>query len=172
MTSEPGQGSTFSVTLPLAFDATDSTPSIVKKDNLLRFGDMDFLQESRILIVDDESDICQLIVSAFKGTREVIVMSADSQEKAIDYLKMYDFDWIVSDLRMPFYSGLDLYEWISSNQPQLKNKFVMITGESEQSPLSKSIEELDIPVIRKPFSILKLIEAMKSLHRDLSSSLN
>ncbi len=164
--SEPGVGSVFTVILPRLIHSDPSLEPPIESEKisekLLRHGNMEFLQGKKILIVDDESDICQMIVSAFKGMPDIVVMSAYSQEKAIDLLKMYRFDWVVSDLRMPFYSGIDLYDWICSNQVYLKEKFLLITGESELSSLSKSVEELKIPIIRKPFSITKLIQAMES----------
>ena len=161
--SDMGIGTIFTVTLPRFIEVENPSISVSLPEVPLQLRDMDFLEGTKILVVDDEPDICQMMIGAFKRASKVSVLSASSQEKAIDLLKMYRFDWVVSDLRMPFYTGIDLYDWISSNQPYLKDHFLLITGESELSPLSKSIEELQIPIVRKPFSMMKFLDTMQSI---------
>jgi PAS domain S-box-containing protein len=161
--SEPGVGTVFIVTLPRMAAALEAPLSVEVMDVPAKTNHFDFLQKAKILIVDDESDICQMVVSALQIAHSTSIHTAYNHEKAVDLLKMYRFDWIISDLRMPFYSGLDLYEWVSSNQSYLKDRFVLITGESELSPLSKAVSDLKLQVVRKPFSIVKLLKIMKSL---------
>ncbi|MES2310514.1 MAG: ATP-binding protein [Verrucomicrobiota bacterium] len=163
VSSEPGVGSVFMVTLPRVHEGRIVLPTAEVIPPLFKSDDMEFLQKKKILIVDDESDICQMVVTALQGLNSTSVHAAYNYEKAVDLMKMYRFDWVISDLRMPFYSGLDLYEWMTSNQPHLKDRFVLITGESEHSPLSKAVLEAKIQVIRKPFSIVKLLRLLKTL---------
>lgn len=151
------EGTTFTVTLPRHLSAISGVPPLIKKEKNL---DMSFMSQARILVVDDEADICQMVDSMLRSFRVESVMSAHDHERAIDLLKMYSFDWIVSDLRMPHFNGIDLYEWIINNLPRMKNRFILITGESEHSPLSRTSIQWGIPIIRKPFSSRDLAQIL------------
>jgi len=160
VSSDRQTGTTFSIVLPRD---TEENQNALAEQPMLKTSDLDFLQGARILIVDDEPDICLMIQSALSHLNDTIILMAYSQEKAIDLLKMYRVDWVISDLRMPFYNGVDLYDWVIANQPRLKDHFLLITGESDHSSLSKAVQESGLPVLRKPFSILRLAKTLKTI---------
>ena len=60
-----------------------------------------------VLIVDDDSDICQLLSRWFVAEGDRITR-AESAEMALNLLAGKKCDLVVSDVRMPRMSGIDL----------------------------------------------------------------
>jgi CheY-like chemotaxis protein len=58
---------------------------------------------------------------------------------------------------MPGFDGFELFAWICRHRPELRDKFMFITGDSGSAELDGRIEALRVPVLRKPFSIEDLL---------------
>ncbi|MCB0421835.1 MAG: response regulator [Bdellovibrionales bacterium] len=71
------------------------------------------ISQIKILIVDDEEDILEILENAFQmfGFQ---VKTALSGNKAIEILKSYPADTVISDIRMPDGDGLVLLDYIKS----------------------------------------------------------
>lgn len=63
-------------------------------------------EASRVLVVDDETDILSALQSFLSGALGVEVITADSGAKALDILAKTPVDLIISDYRMPTMDGL------------------------------------------------------------------
>jgi YesN/AraC family two-component response regulator len=72
-----------------------------------------------VLFIDDESMWLEAIRLSLKGEKFKI-MTADGGEEAMKKLERKKPDLIMSDVRMPFMNGFDLYEKIKGN-PKFKN---------------------------------------------------
>ncbi len=81
--------------------------------------------DATILIVDDEPSVCQLLSD--KLTKEGLrCQSCSSAEEAVRIAGETVFDVIISDLRLPGMSGLDLLEVVHQKYPQCA--FLIVTG--------------------------------------------
>src|SRR3954451_25264481 len=78
----------------------------------------------RLLIVDDEPDMLDLLDRVFR--REYEVLRAQSVEEALTRFEKGPLDVIVADRRMPRRSGLELLEIAAQRQPQAVR--VLLTG--------------------------------------------
>lgn len=76
---------------------------------------------AKILLVDDESDIV-FIMKRFLETREFIVDSFTSPVQALEHFKKNskDYSIVVSDIRMPGLTGIELLEEIKKIAPEVK----------------------------------------------------
>src|SRR5439155_506009 len=61
----------------------------------------------RVLAVDDNSSLLRFLVSAFNASG-CAVTAAPTAEEALDRIEADAFDLVVSDIKMPGLSGLDL----------------------------------------------------------------
>jgi CheY-like chemotaxis protein len=71
-----------------------------------------------ILFIDDESSWLEAIQLAVTD-KSVTIMTAASGEEALQKIHQHTPDLILSDVRMPFMNGFDLFEKIRSN-PQYR----------------------------------------------------
>ena len=80
---------------------------------------------ARILIVDDERSIRELL-EIFLRKEGYEVQKAQSVTEALDLIKSTEFDLIVSDIRMPEMSGIDLLRHVRSNN--FNGQFILLTA--------------------------------------------
>jgi two-component system cell cycle response regulator CpdR len=73
-------------------------------------------ETSRILIVDDEPQIRELLALAFEDAGYA-VRTAGSGRDAIVLCAEESFDFVLSDVMMPEMDGHELTQWIAINRP-------------------------------------------------------
>jgi CheY-like chemotaxis protein len=116
---------------------------------------------SRVLVVDDESIIAQLIADVLGG-EGFEVDTAPHGLAALDRLANRTYDIILSDLRMPELDGLGLFREIEQRYPQMLRRFVFITGTSEHTDYQGFIDDVKVPVLTKPFDMMNLVRVVRS----------
>ena len=72
--------------------------------------------EKKILVVDDEAEICEMFTDAF-GEEGYTVISAESAEKALELLTAEQCLVMFLDLNLPGMNGLDLCKKIKADFP-------------------------------------------------------
>jgi two-component system response regulator HydG len=72
----------------------------------------------RILIVDDEQSMCELLEADLR-LRDFKTEWYLSAEKAFEALGKQPFDAVLTDLNMPGVGGIDLCKWIVANRPDI-----------------------------------------------------
>jgi DNA-binding response OmpR family regulator len=80
----------------------------------------------RVLVVDDEDSFRLSLEMALKMTDQFSVRSANSGEAAIELLKKDQFDVILLDYKMDDMSGLEVLEWMHSQE--IQTPAIMITA--------------------------------------------
>lgn len=105
-----GQGSTFTVSLPLlevqsaANDVEQLNPQVMR---LKEFDWTPQLEGVRVLVVDDDADTRDLLQVILEGCK-VLVKTADSVATALEALSEETFDVLVSDIGIPGEDGYAL----------------------------------------------------------------
>ena len=109
----------------------------------------------RILVVDDEPIIAQLITDVLGGDGYDVDTASDGLV-ALERIDRHAYDLILSDLRMPGLDGLGLYRELEQNRPELARRFVFITGTSEHTDYAGLLGDLTVPILTKPFDVSAL----------------
>lgn len=86
----------------------------------------------RILIVDDERNIL-LVISKFLRQEGFYVETARSFDEAVSRLAVLDFDLLLTDMRLPGKSGLDLLKWAKERNPDLPVLVITAYGSIENA---------------------------------------
>ncbi len=79
----------------------------------------------RVLLVDDNAPVLRFLASAV-ASNDCAATTASTAEQALELLGNAPFDLVVSDIKMPGLSGLDLLRAIKGTQPA--TPVVLITG--------------------------------------------
>ena len=122
--------------------------------------DDNVLQGKTLLVVDDEVDLRDIVASEleFMGGK---VYQAENISVAKDVLSKHKIDLIVSDIRMPGGTGIDLLDSIKLNDVN-HPPIVLITGFADitvQQAFDKGAEAL----MNKPFKLDDLIQVAARL---------
>jgi two-component system, NtrC family, response regulator PilR len=109
----------------------------------------------RLLIVDDEKSLCQMLEIAFRKdgfSVETVSNGTQAQKK----MESQHYDVIVSDIRMPDLTGVELLEYSKKiGQPAA---FVLITA---VPTMSTAIEALNLGAYRYVIKTDRLVEELK-----------
>lgn len=153
--SQPGQGATFFIELPVILDEwqeKDFSP-VEEKETAGETG-------GRILVMDDEPTVLSLIGRIISG-EGYGVQTASCGEEAIEMIKKNNYDLVLSDIKLPGLSGIDLYREIGRINPPLQKRIIFITGDVIGSDTADFLDSTRAPYITKPIDIARLKEEVK-----------
>ena len=116
---------------------------------------------ARILIIDDTSEITQ-IYSAVLTSKGHGVVVASSELQAWSALEDGNYDYVLLDILMPDYSGLDLLQRSKLRQ-RCPDTRIIILSNSESDDFAQKAKQLGadrylIKVENDPYRIAELIE--------------
>jgi PAS domain S-box-containing protein len=120
------------------------------------------LKGARALVVDDESFLLECLVDAL-GAWGMDVASSTRGDEAIQRLEAGAFDVIVSDIRMPGLSGVDLYDWLKVQRPAMTRRILFTTGDSFDGKTREFLESNQVPYLGKPFDLKQLKQSLERL---------
>ncbi len=115
-------------------------------------------QRPRILIVDDETELCDTMAMTFE-MRGFEVLSSYSGKAALEILKEKPVDVVLSDVRMANGSGVELAQWIRSANIYVP-VIAFMSGYADITP--KEISELGVSLFfDKPFPVNTVIKTIR-----------
>jgi response regulator RpfG family c-di-GMP phosphodiesterase len=115
----------------------------------------------KILLVDDEPALRELLRTTFEGA-QVVVDEAESGVEAEARIKRRRPDVIVLDLRMPGMSGTELCTRLKANERTKDIPIVLLTGADDEEA-RKAQRAGAQALVRKPFSPLELLAVVERL---------
>ncbi|MEE9442600.1 MAG: response regulator [candidate division Zixibacteria bacterium] len=104
----------------------------------------------RILIVDDNPNMSSLLSEMLEIFDYDSIRAADGVE-AIEKVENEDFSLVITDMRMPKMSGLDLLQKIKRERPNLP--VVVISGYAIDDEGSNLLTSLADGFLNKPFKM-------------------
>jgi len=116
------------------------------------------LGEEKVLVVDDEESICNLCTQILtKEGYEVI--SVTDGFKAIEEARRNHFDLLLTDLKMPGMSGLDVFQAVKKMRDDITT--VVITGHGTIDIAIESLKRGIEGFILKPFTRNELVNTVE-----------
>jgi two-component system response regulator PilR (NtrC family) len=110
---------------------------------------------ARLLIVDDEKSLCQMLEIVFRKEGH-LVETVSSGQAAKKKIETQVYDLIISDIRMPDLSGIDLLEFFRESRNPAA--FILITA---VPTMSTAIDALNLGAYQYVIKTDKLIEELK-----------
>ncbi len=160
--SEPQQGSTFHVTMPVA------TPEVLKKIQARRqTGPLVYApaqscrkQPYRLLVVDDEESIRQVFTRVLRRSGYEVETVADG-ETALKHILQHDYDLVLCDINIPNLSGDQIYAELAQKKPDMLPRLLFITGDTHSHRIQQFISKVDNPFLAKPFDLDDFLRAVQ-----------
>jgi CheY-like chemotaxis protein len=153
-----GEGTTVRVLLPCTAMVPATAPEPVSPDQGLKAGAI------RILLVDDDPSVRNILATALKDHGHAVVESEDGGA-ALAVLKTEAFDVAIIDFAMPGMNGAELARHIARDWPAMP--FLFASGFADTDAIEAAIGD-DAIILRKPF---QLDELLSSLGRILNHSI-
>ncbi len=129
---------------------------------------LEVMAGERILIVDDEKDIAEIVSFNLEkeGFRTEIV---NSGEEAIDVFENYNPDLIILDLMLPGMDGYDVFKRLISGKSE-NVPVIMLTAKSQETDVIEGLEAGADDYITKPFSPNILVARVKNVFRKIKKA--
>jgi len=112
---------------------------------------------TKILIVDDEPEMCSIIARSLADNSRECVPAADPFDAMVK-LKSDRFSLVMSDVHMPGMSGVEFLRRIKSHDPDIS--VIMITGVRDLTTAVDSLKLGACDYITKPFDLLAVRRAV------------
>ena len=124
------------------------------------------MESGRILIVDDEAVIRDGLKRVLEG-ESFVVETCSSGFHAIEIMQQREFDLIITDLKMPGMSGIEVLKSVRTLQPDIP--VILITGYASIDTAVEAIKNGASDYISKPFAPQILLEKVRNALSQRSS---
>ena len=155
--SQPGEGSTFRVFLPVdEMAAGDEPDSPVSDDLPVRGG------TETILLADDHNGICEMAHSVLTAKGYRILLAHDGEEAVETFIANRErISLVVLDVIMPRLSGPEVYANIKALNPSVSVLFA--TGYSNETAALADLVADGVAILRKPYSPSALCRRVREI---------
>lgn len=121
---------------------------------------------TEVLVVEDElsiSEICERVLSD-KGFE---VNVASNGRVAQDMISRKQYALCLIDIRTPAMNGMELYQWLKQEKPELVQGVIFTTGDVMREDIRDFLEQAGRPLLLKPFTPDELTTTVEKALRSL-----
>lgn len=120
----------------------------------------------KILLADDEPILLKTIGLKLQKEGYEVMSTSDGRE-AVEKIDVYDPDIVVTDLMMPYISGLEIVS-IVRKKTHKKIGVIMLTAMEQEKVVMEAFELGVDDYVTKPFSLNELVIRVKKLAMQLA----
>ena len=154
VTSQPGEGASFFVELPVAGEPRGTSKPAAAPIALEAF------QGLRALVVEDEPALGAALAEALADAGFTVDRAGDGEE-GLTRLTESAYDLIVCDLKMPRIDGMQFYRAMAVATPALARRVIFVTGAVAGTDAERFLEETGCRWLAKPFRLGDLLRAAR-----------
>jgi two-component system NtrC family sensor kinase len=149
--NQTGAGAKFIVELPvIAVPIGKRTTAIPEIQNVAVSA-----SKGRILVVEDEPTVAQLIVDVLREEGHQVEAVLDSQE-GLTRISRARYDLVICDLRMPRVDGPAFYDALVRTGSSAQDRIMFVTGDTLAPRTLQFLEKSGLPYLSKPFLVEEL----------------
>lgn len=116
----------------------------------------------KILVIEDEADLNRSIVKLLK-TQQYSVDTAYDGEEALEYIRVSNYDVIISDIMMPKLDGLGVLKYLRNHK--IKPPILMLTAKDSLKDKVTGLDSGADDYLVKPFEFDELLARIRVMLR-------
>ena len=116
----------------------------------------------KVLVIEDEVDLNRSIVKLLKTQQYSVDAAYDGQE-ALDYIRVSQYDVIISDIMMPQLDGLGVLSYLRNHQ--IKTPVLMLTAKDSLEDKVTGLDAGADDYLVKPFEFDELLARIRVMLR-------
>ncbi len=121
---------------------------------------------NRILIIDDDTELCELL-SEFFGTEKLVAECIHNGREGLEKAENNFYDLIILDVMLPEMNGLDVLKKLRTFS---QTPVIMLTARGEEVDRILGLELGADDYLPKPFSPRELVARIRAIFRRLQKS--
>jgi PAS domain S-box-containing protein len=165
-----GTGARFTVTLPIEGTVAEAPRPTPRSISAADAPSGNGTAKLRVLIIDDEAPIRAALRRFFTRRGWVVAEAEDGAEGLSVMLNgKSDFAVIISDLKMPGCSGVELHDHVATMAPELLDRIIFSTGDVASKDAAEFVARTRCMVMQKPFE-LRALEAVVARMREMATA--
>jgi PAS domain S-box-containing protein len=155
--SQVGQGSTFTVYLPVCFSPEQAASDTLDERTPPTKG-----YGERILVVEDEAEVRNLTARVLRkaGYEVAVAKNAHHAWQTFEQAQ-HPFDLIISDVVLPDQSGIELVEQLLGKAPHLD--VLLCSGYTDERSHWNTIENRGFHFLQKPYPLAALLRSVRQI---------
>ncbi|MEY4489182.1 MAG: hypothetical protein RIQ79_1690 [Verrucomicrobiota bacterium] len=118
----------------------------------------------KILVVDDEADVTDLLVYTFKA-KGFVVEAVNDPSRSVGIARTFLPDLVILDVMMPDLSGIQICRMLRADPKLKKVPVIFLTAKAEESDRIQGLEIGADDYICKPFSTKELVLRVQTILR-------
>lgn len=123
---------------------------------------------ARVLVVDDEEIARKNLDHILQKEGYIVIMAASGAE-ALEKIETFDFDVVLTDIRMENISGIEVLEKTKSKYPE--TEVVMVTAYASTDSAMETLRKGAFQYIAKPFKISEIrVTVKQAIEKKLSTT--
>ena len=123
------------------------------------------VDKTRVLVVEDESDIAGLVKHTLERSGDAVVEVASSGDQALKAASEQPPDLIILDLNLPVLGGLEVCRLLRTRPTTAKTPIIMLTARTTESDRVVGLDAGADDYITKPFSPRELAARVRAVMR-------
>ena len=120
------------------------------------------MPEKRILVIDDEINLCTVIQACLENLGGWETLTALSGREGLAIAQTQQFDAILLDVMMPDIDGIALWRELQNNSATQAIPVILLTAKVQSTDIAQFAKLGVAGVIAKPFNPLTLAEQVAS----------
>ena len=124
------------------------------------------MKNKKILVVEDERDIANLLVLHLSDLSDKVELASDGHD-GMSLATAFDWDLIVLDLRLPGPDGLEICRAVRSKPSY--TPILMLTSKSSELDRVLGLEIGADDYMTKPFSVMELMARVRAIFRQVEA---
>jgi phosphate regulon transcriptional regulator PhoB len=122
------------------------------------------MEKRKILVIDDEPDLVELVSYNLRKEGFVVVTSADGED-ALEKIRKDRYDLMVLDLMLPSVQGVEVCRMVRNDPRTETLPIIMLTARGEVVDRIRGLETGADDYMTKPFSPRELVARVRALLR-------
>jgi signal transduction histidine kinase/AmiR/NasT family two-component response regulator len=183
VSSSPGGGATFSIELPaVPSDGSQNLPRITEaqRENADEWRSEEAASDGpqlegmlgawagcRVLVVEDEATVAQLIADVLKDEGLEVEVLLDGRE-ALRRASSEDYDLVICDMKMPDLDGEQFYRRLAKTENPLSRRVLFVTGDVLASHTRQFLQRNALAHLAKPFRVEELVEKVREVWMEIN----
>jgi len=152
--SELARGTQFHVFFPAAADKKKAMKPTIAPQTSVRGG------KETVLIVEDHDALCEIASTTLEGLGYRVRIAHDGEEAVREFqAHRGEIGLVLLDVMLPRLSGLEVYDYINGERPDVPVLFV--TGYSAGTEMLHSIQRRNLPLLQKPYGPRDLAQRVR-----------
>jgi PAS domain S-box-containing protein len=111
-------------------------------------------RRTRLLIVDDEQSVGNVLARLLEASYDVV--NASTGPEALKLLARNDFEVVLCDVMMPGMTGMEFYNRLKQEAPDVSRRVVFMTGGGLIPEVATFLSGVERPRVEKPFDFQEL----------------